>query len=143
MKTTNKLELMLDIIEKADKKALLNFVRGMSESDMTHMAKIVPAIRSSIKYEYAEQPKMTVQTIDGKKVYRIDIGATPAIKLPIARIKKNENKELKELKEINEKYAKRAETPKSEFIKCTNHEQLFDLIMKDKKEKGWKFKNES
>lgn len=49
----------------------------------------------------------------------------------------------KEQKEIEEKYGKRAKAPQSEFIKYESPEQLYELIMKDKKEKGWKFKDES
>ncbi|EJR41432.1 hypothetical protein IIK_05813 [Bacillus cereus VD102] len=48
-----------------------------------------------------------------------------------------------EHKEIEEKYGERAKDPRSAFIKYENHEQFYDLIMKHKKEKGWKFKNES
>lgn len=48
-----------------------------------------------------------------------------------------------EHKEIEEEYGERAKAPQSEFIKYESPEQLFDLIMKNKKEKGWKFKNES
>ncbi|MEK4711197.1 hypothetical protein [Bacillus sp. FSL R10-2780] len=49
----------------------------------------------------------------------------------------------KEHKEIEEKYGERAKDPQSEFIKDESHKQLFDSIMKDKKEKGWKFKDEN
>lgn len=48
----------------------------------------------------------------------------------------------KELKEISEKYEERAKDPKSAFIKYEGPEQLYDLIMKHKKEQGWKFKDE-
>ncbi|MEK4646355.1 hypothetical protein [Bacillus sp. PK30] len=48
-----------------------------------------------------------------------------------------------ENKEIEEKYGERAKAPQSEFIKYESPQQLYDLLMKDKKEKGWKFKNES
>lgn len=47
-----------------------------------------------------------------------------------------------EQKEIKEKYGERAKASQSEFIKYESHEQLYDLIMKHKKEQGWKFKNE-
>ncbi len=50
MKTTDKLELMLDVIEKGDKDALLSLVRGMSQAEMTNIARAVPAIRSSLQY---------------------------------------------------------------------------------------------
>ncbi|MED1042496.1 MULTISPECIES: hypothetical protein [Bacillus cereus group] len=49
----------------------------------------------------------------------------------------------KELREISEKYEERAKAPQSEFIKYESHEQFYDLIMKHKKEQGWKFKDES
>lgn len=48
----------------------------------------------------------------------------------------------KEHKRIEEKYGKRAKAPQSEFIKYESHEQLYDLLMKHKKEHGWKFKDE-
>ncbi|MGH0968076.1 hypothetical protein [Bacillus cereus] len=48
----------------------------------------------------------------------------------------------KELRGISEKYGERAKSPQSEFIKYESHEQLYDLIMKHKKEKRWKFKDE-
>ncbi|MGP1910664.1 hypothetical protein ACTSEZ_21235 [Metabacillus sp. JX24] len=48
-----------------------------------------------------------------------------------------------ENKEIEEKYAERAKTPLNEYIKYEGPEQLWDLIMKNKKEKGWKFKDEN
>ncbi|MGH0775278.1 hypothetical protein ACQVSN_27000 [Bacillus mobilis] len=47
-----------------------------------------------------------------------------------------------EHKEIEEKYGERAKDPQSAFIKYESPQQLYDLIMKDKKEKGWKFKGE-
>lgn len=49
----------------------------------------------------------------------------------------------KELKEISEKYGERAKAPQSEFIKYESPEQFLDLILKNKKEKGWKFKDEN
>ncbi|MBJ7998240.1 hypothetical protein JDS75_27860 [Bacillus cereus] len=48
-----------------------------------------------------------------------------------------------EQKEIEKKYEERAKAPHSEFIKYESPEQLYELLMKDKKEKGWKFKDES
>ena len=47
-----------------------------------------------------------------------------------------------ENKEIEEKYGERAKTPFSEYIKYESPVQFYELIMKDKKEKGWKFKDE-
>ncbi|MGH1107336.1 hypothetical protein [Bacillus paranthracis] len=143
MKTTNKLEIMLDVLEKGDKNALLNFVRGMSQSEMSNMAKVVPAIRSSLQYEYPEPPTQTPKY----NVKRTDDGIVVEIGNPSPRnyIKRRENAEQeleKEQEEISEKYGKRAATPKAEFIKISNHEELFDLIMEDKKEKGWSFKDE-
>jgi hypothetical protein len=49
----------------------------------------------------------------------------------------------KEQKEISEKYGERTKATQSEFIKYESPEQLYKLLMKDKKEKGWKFKDES
>ncbi|HFK1435974.1 TPA: hypothetical protein ACGXNJ_006195 [Bacillus cereus] len=49
----------------------------------------------------------------------------------------------KELKEISEKYGERTKDPKSAFIKYEDPEQLYKLLMKDKEEKGWKFKGEN
>lgn len=48
----------------------------------------------------------------------------------------------KELKKISEKYEERAKAPQSEFIKYQSPQQLYDLLMKHKKEQGWKFKDE-
>ncbi|HHP5665116.1 MULTISPECIES: hypothetical protein [Bacillus cereus group] len=48
----------------------------------------------------------------------------------------------KELREISKKYGERTQAPQSEFIKYKSHEQFYDLIMKHKKEKEWKFKDE-
>ncbi|WP_215573177.1 hypothetical protein [Bacillus mycoides] len=48
-----------------------------------------------------------------------------------------------EQKEIEKKYEERAKAPHSEFIKYESPEQLYELLMKNKKEKGWKFKDES
>ncbi|HFK1691042.1 hypothetical protein P4T43_19480 [Bacillus paranthracis] len=47
----------------------------------------------------------------------------------------------KELREISKKYRERAKDPKSAFIKYEGPEQLYDLIMKHKKEQKWKFKD--
>ncbi|ARO21325.1 hypothetical protein OB985_05340 [Bacillus cereus] len=147
MKTTDKLELMLDVIEKGDKDALLSLVRGMSQAEMTNIARAVPAIRSSL--QYAEPP--TVPTPPKYKVKETDSGIFVAFEYPLPHRVSLENKNPRpkrhlksfiEQKEISEKYAERANTPKSEFIKSNNPEQLFDLIMQNKKEKGWKFKDE-
>ncbi|PFB64424.1 hypothetical protein [Bacillus cereus] len=142
MKTTNKLELMLDVIEKADKNALVNLVMGMSQNEITRMAKSVPAIRSSLQYAYAEAE----QTAPKYTVKKDEFGTTFAFEYqPRNNLKRNEKIEQileKQQQEISEKYGDRAATPKSEFIKCNSHEELFDLIMKDKKEKGWSFKDE-
>lgn len=127
----------------------------MSQSEIRHMAKIVPAIRSSLKYEYADRPipvyrvkaeavaEPIVEVNEGVGVFSFKHQVPPSMRVPRRRVLYNEKKQIGESIEINKKYAERAETPKSEFIKCDNHEQLFDLIMKDKKEKGWKFKDES
>lgn len=47
-----------------------------------------------------------------------------------------------ENKEIEEKYGERAKAPLSEYIKYESPEQFYELIMKHKNEKGWKFKDE-
>lgn len=47
-----------------------------------------------------------------------------------------------EEKEIYEQIKDRLDTPKDAFIKYESHEQFFELIMEDKKKKGWKFKDE-
>lgn len=144
MKTTNKLELMLDVIEKADKNALINLVRGMSQSEITNIAKAVPAIRSSLQYEYAKPKQTTPNYTVGKDEFGNTVFAVEI--QPRNYLRKNQKKIEqileKQQHEISEKYGDRAVTPKSEFIKCTNHEELFDLIMEDKKEKGWTFKDE-
>ncbi len=93
----------------------------------------------------------TVPTPPKYKVKETDSGILVAFEYPLPHRVSLENKNQRpkrhlksfiEQKEISEKYAERANTPKSEFIKSDTPEQLFDLIMQNKKEKGWKFKDE-
>lgn len=52
----------------------------------------------------------------------------------------NDEEENKELEEL---YGKRAELPKEQWIKAvTTKEAILERMMKNKKEIGWKFKNE-
>jgi hypothetical protein len=44
--------------------------------------------------------------------------------------------------ELYEKYKDRLETPKEKWIKYEGPEQLWEMIMEDKKKNGWKFKDE-
>lgn len=98
MKTTNKLEIMLDVIEKADKNALINLVNDMSQSEIRHMAKIVPAIRSSLKYEYADRPipvyrvkaeavaEPIVEVNEGVGVFSFKHQVPPSMRVPRRRV---------------------------------------------------------
>ncbi|MFE4706882.1 hypothetical protein [Peribacillus simplex] len=47
-----------------------------------------------------------------------------------------------ENKEIEEKYGERSKAPLSDFEEFKGPKQFYDLLMKDKKEKGWKFLDE-
>ncbi|WP_155922254.1 hypothetical protein [Bacillus sp. EB01] len=48
----------------------------------------------------------------------------------------------KEEKELFDKCKDRLNTPKEEWMKYEGPEQLKNLIMEDKKKRGWKFKGE-
>ena len=51
-------------------------------------------------------------------------------------------RQKEEEKEIYEQIKDRLDTPKEEFIKYESPEQFLQLVMEDKKKKGWKFKGE-
>lgn len=116
MKTISPLERIFDAIQKEDKEELLNIVKELNGTEVKEMAKIIPSIRSGNLFVH--QGTEVVYTHDQEDI------------------------SVEELKEIEEKYAERAKTPSSEFIQYRGADQFYEVIMKDKKEKGWKFKDE-
>lgn len=129
---------MLDVLEKGNKEELIDLVKEMSPNDLQSLAKFVPTIRSSLNSGAVKRriPSRYLRGAYKARVQRHSPGIVLSAYHSQDEIDDNEHKE------INEKYAKRAQTPLTDFIKYESPEQLYELIMKDKKEKGWKFKDE-
>ncbi|MBJ8108952.1 hypothetical protein JDS99_04645 [Bacillus cereus group sp. N6] len=121
MKTKSKLDYIFEAILNADKDELMDVVKGLNKAEIKEMAEVVAVFRD------ASRKIPTAQTVE--------------IILPIKEDIQEEISD-EEHKELEEKYGERAKAPQSEFIKYEGPQQLYDLLMKDKKEKGWKFKNE-
>lgn len=132
MKTKSKLERILDAIQNADKEELMDIVQGLNKAEILEMAEIMALLRAA---DHKVPASPFVEIIRPLKEDNDD---------EQEGIIENIQEEIsdEEHKEIEEKYGERAKAPQSEFIKYESPEQFLDLILKNKKEKGWKFKDE-
>lgn len=159
--TINKLEHFLDVLESADKKELLYAISELSSFDLENISKLAPIIRSAILVNMEKQMKDVIKPVyvetdnsllrysllkhlnlNGIEVkyfenYRdyvaVDLNEFDDEQEPISE---------EENKEIAEKYGERSKAPLNDFEEFKGPKQFYDLLMKDKKEKGWKFLDE-
>ncbi|WHY58626.1 hypothetical protein [Peribacillus simplex] len=163
MKTTdkdNKLERVLDAMESADKKELLYAISELSSHDVEKMAQLVPLIRSaalvspivieeknmngifkplytgtykSVLNSLMSNNKISIINEDFRDYVAVDLNEYENEQEPISD---------EENKEIEEKYGVRSKAPLKDFEEFKDANHYYDLLMKDKKDKGWKFLDE-
>ncbi|KWZ85652.1 hypothetical protein HMPREF3213_00312 [Heyndrickxia coagulans] len=116
--SAQKVDQLFDKIEQENKAELLQFVEGLNPEELESLSKSIRWYRNVLK-----------------EIERLRIEES-------SHLNEQNNISPDEMHEINKKYGKRSKTDPSKFIEYKGIEQLKDLVLKDKAEKGWKFKDE-
>ncbi|WP_160725042.1 hypothetical protein [Bacillus sp. USDA818B3_A] len=114
-----KIYQLFNAMEKQDKNEMMDLIQHLQASDLITLSKVAPLLRSRLRAITAVEIEL-VESADAEE---------------------NEVTEEEQI-ELNKLYGNRAQTPPQEFIKYKGPDQLLDMIMKNKEQKGWKFKDE-
>ncbi|PGN62202.1 hypothetical protein CN978_25055 [Priestia megaterium] len=141
--TTGKLDRLIHAFKEQDKLAVYKLIHSMSGSDMDEVGDILTAIRE------IREELVTASIISPTRRERTEFEILVAdekdedMLIPEEELNAEENFISKEEKKsFAERYGYRANAPKEDFIQYHGIDQLYELVMEDKKKKGWKFKGE-